>query len=63
MEFIHKLFDSGKKQYMMGYNYLFVLVIYGDFVFPLFVGLWLPKSHVKHRSKNEFEVQVFLQKT
>jgi len=49
MEFIHKLFDSGKKQYMMGYNYVFVIVVSGHFIFPLYVGLWLPKPHVKHR--------------
>jgi hypothetical protein len=53
MEFIHKLFDSGKKQYIMGYNYMFVLVMSGDFIFPLFVSLWLPKPHVEHRSKND----------
>lgn len=53
MEFIHKLFDSGKKQYIMGYNYVFVIVISGNFIFPLFVSLWLPKPHVKHRSKND----------
>jgi hypothetical protein len=53
MEFIHKLFDSGKKQYIMGYNYVFVIVISGNFIFPLFVGLWLPEPHAKHRSKND----------
>jgi hypothetical protein len=53
MEFIHKLFESGKKQYLMGYNYVFMIVVSGNFIFPLFVGLWLPESHVKHRSKND----------
>lgn len=53
MEFIHKLFDSGKKQYINGYNYMFVIVASGNFIFPLFVGLKLPKPHVKHRSKND----------
>jgi len=53
MEFIHKLFDCGKKQYVMGYNYVFVIVVSGNFIFPLHVGLWLPKPHPKHRSKND----------
>jgi len=53
MEFIHKLFDSGKKQYIMGYNYVFVIVISGNFIFPLFVSLWLPKPHSQHRCKND----------
>ena len=53
MEFIHKLFDSGKKQYIKGYNYMFVIVVSGNFIFPLFVSLWLPEPHVKHRSKND----------
>ena len=53
MEFIHKLFDSGKKQYIMGYNYVFVIVVSGNFIFPLYVGLWLPEPHVNHRSKND----------
>lgn len=53
MEFIHKLFDSGSKQYIMGYNYMFVIVTSGHFICPLFVGLWLPESHSKHRSKND----------
>ena len=56
MEFIHKLFDSNKKKYMMGYNYVFVVVASGNFVFPLTVMLWLPKSHVDHRSKNDMVV-------
>jgi hypothetical protein len=37
----------------MGYNYMFVLVMSGDFIFPLFVSLWLPKPHIEHRSKND----------
>lgn len=53
MEFIHKLFDSGKKQYIMGYNYVFVIAISGNFIFPLFGSVRLPKTHVKHRSKND----------
>jgi len=53
MEFIHKLFDSGKKQYIKGYNYVFVIVVSGHFIFPLYVGLWLPEPHVKPRSKND----------
>lgn len=56
MEFIHKLFDSNKKQYIMGYNYVFVVVASGDFVFPLAVMLWLPKSHIDHSSKNDMVV-------
>lgn len=53
MEFIHKLFDSGKKQYIKGYNYVFVVVVCGNFIFPLFVSLWLPEPHAKHCSKND----------
>ena len=53
MEFIHKLFSRYKKQYIMGYNYVFVIVISGNFIFPLFVSLWRSSPHVKHRSKNE----------
>jgi len=53
MEFIHKLFDSGKKQYIKGYNYVFVVVVSGHFIFPIYVSLWLPESHSKHRSKND----------
>jgi len=32
MEFIHKLFDSAKKQYIKGYNYVFVYVVSGHFI-------------------------------
>ncbi len=32
---------------------MFVIVISGHFIFPLFVSLWLPKPHFKHRSKND----------
>ena len=53
MEFIHKLFDSSKKRYIMGYNYVFVIAVSGNFIFPLFVGLWLPEPHPQHRSKND----------
>ena len=58
MEFIHKLFDPGKKQYIKGYNYVFVVVVSGHFIFPLYVGLWLPEPHVKHRSKNDMLVDL-----
>jgi len=57
MEFIHKLFDSSKKQDIKGYNYVFVIVVSGNFIFPLYVGLWLPKPHAKHRSKNDMLVE------
>lgn len=56
MDFIHKLFDSNKKEYIMGYNYVFVIVVSGDFVFPLAVMLWLPKPHIDHQSKNDMVV-------
>lgn len=30
-----------------------LIVFSGNFIFPLHVGLWLPKSHAKYRSKND----------
>lgn len=42
MEFIHKLFDSSKKQYIKGYNYVFVIVISGNFICPLLEGSGYP---------------------
>ena len=53
MEFIHKLFDHCKDRYIMGYNFVFVLVIRGEDVFPLSMMLWLPKKHKDHRTKIE----------
>lgn len=53
MEFIHKLFVSSKKRYIMGYNYVFVTVVSGNFRLKLFVGLWRSSPHSKHRSKND----------
>lgn len=53
MEFIHKLFDNGKKRYIMGYNYVLMLAVSGDTVIPLAFVLWLPAGHPGHRSKND----------
>ena len=52
-EFISKLFYRCKNRYIMGYNYVLILVSCGDFVFPLNLSLWLPKGHDDHRSKND----------
>jgi hypothetical protein len=32
---------------------MFVIAQNGNMIFPLYVGLWLPEFHVKHRSKND----------
>ena len=53
MEFIHKLFDHAHKRYIMGYNPVLILAVFGDLVFPLSVMLWLPKTHPAYRSKND----------
>ncbi len=53
MEFIHKLFDHAHKRYIMGYNPVLILAMFGDLVFPLSVMLWLPKTHPAYRSKND----------
>ncbi|MCP4347574.1 MAG: transposase [Desulfobacterales bacterium] len=53
MDFIHKLFDSAKKRYITGYNYVLILAISGDTVIPLSFVLWLPAEHPDHRSKND----------
>lgn len=53
MEFIHKLFDHAHKRYIMGYNPVLILAVFGDLVFPLCIMLWLPKTHPKYRSKND----------
>jgi len=53
MEFLHKLYDHCNDEYIMGYNYVLLLVVSGSFVFPLAFILWLPKSHPDHRSKND----------
>jgi hypothetical protein len=53
MEFIHRLFDHVKGTYIMGYNPLLILAMFGDFVFPIAIMLWLPKTHPDHRSKND----------
>jgi hypothetical protein len=53
MEFIHKLFDHVKDDYIMGYNPVLILSAFGDFVFPIGIKLWLPKEHPDHRSKND----------
>jgi hypothetical protein len=53
MEWIHKLFNHCTDEYIMGYNYVLLLVVSGTFVFPLGFVLWLPKSHADYRSKND----------
>ena len=53
MEFIHKLFDHCKERYIEGYNFVLVLVAFGDLVFPLNIMMWLPQKHPSHRSKND----------
>lgn len=53
MDFIHKLFDHAHKRYIMGYNPLLILAVFGDLVFPISMMLWLPKTHPKYRSKND----------
>ncbi|MDM8538810.1 transposase [Desulfobacterales bacterium HSG17] len=53
MEFIHKLFDHAKDRYIMGYNYVLLLAVSDDMVFPLSFVLWLPKEHPDYRSKND----------
>jgi hypothetical protein len=53
MEWLHKLFDHCTEEYIMGYNYVLLLVVSGEFVFPLGFVLWLPSSHADYRSKND----------
>jgi len=53
MEFLSKLYDHCHDEYIMGYNYVFLLAVSGTLVFPLGLILWLPKSHPDYRSKNE----------
>jgi hypothetical protein len=53
MEFLHKLYDHCTNEYIMGYNYVLLLVVSGSLVFPLSFVLWLPQSHPDHRSKND----------
>jgi hypothetical protein len=53
MEFLHKLYDHCHEKYIMGYNYVVVLVVSGSVVFPLGFILWLPKDHLTYRSKND----------
>jgi hypothetical protein len=53
MEFLHRLFDHVKDTYIMGYNPVVILAVFGDFVFPISIMLWLPKTHPDHRSKND----------
>ena len=53
MDFIHKLFDHAHKRYIMGYNPVLILAVFGDLVFPLSFMLWLPKTHPEYRSKND----------
>jgi hypothetical protein len=53
MEFLHKLYDHTKDKYIMGYNYVLVLVVSGTVVFPLSFILWLPKESPNYRSKND----------
>jgi hypothetical protein len=53
MEFLHKLYDHCHDTYLMGYNYVLILVVSGSVAFPLGYVLWLPKEHPKYRSKND----------
>ncbi len=53
MEFLHKLYDHCDDEYIMGYNYVLLLVVSGTVEFPLTFVLWLPKSHPDYRSKND----------
>ncbi len=53
MEFLHKLYDHCHDEYIMGYNYVLLLVVSGSVVFPVTFVLWLPKSHPEYRSKND----------
>ncbi len=53
MEFIHKLFDHAHKRYIMGYNPVLILAVFGDLVLPISLKLWLPKTHPDYRSKND----------
>lgn len=53
MEFLHRLFDHVKGTYIMGYNPVVILASFGNFVFPISLMLWLPKTHPDHRSKND----------
>lgn len=56
MEFIHRLFDHTKDRYIMGYNYVMILVVSGDEVFPMGLLLWLPKEHPAYKSKNDMVI-------
>ena len=53
MEFLHKLYDHTKDEYIMGYNYVLLLAVSGSVAFPLSFILWLPKEHPDYRSKND----------
>jgi len=53
MEWLHKLFDHCTDTYIMGYNFVLLLVVSGEMVFPLGFVLWLPSSHADYRSKND----------
>lgn len=53
MDFLHKLYDHTKDKYIMGYNYVLVLVVSGTVAFPLSFILWLPKESPDYRSKND----------
>jgi len=53
MEFIHKLFDHAEDRYIKGYNYILLLAVSGETVFPLSFVLWLPKTHTDYRSRND----------
>lgn len=51
--FLHKLFDHCHDRYLMGYNYVMILVRSGDYIFPPAIMLWLPETHPDYRSKNK----------
>lgn len=60
MEMIHKMFDPSKKQYIMGYNYVFFIAKSGNITIPLSFLLWLPKGHPDHLTKNDIAANEIL---
>lgn len=41
------------KRYIQGYNFVLVLVVFGDLVFPLNIMMWLPQTHPSYSEKND----------
>lgn len=56
MAFVKKLYDHGNERYIEAHNIVLVLVSFGDFVFPLTIMIWRPKTDPKHKSKNDLVV-------